>query len=78
MPDLTPPNFEVNTAKMPSENFAILMSTTEGPSVQALEIIRHVDASFDMKKSCWDYHSGSYYIDIPWYSPKRFTLFPVK
>jgi len=37
------------------ENFAIFYSWAEGLSVQAPEIIRHVDASFYRKKSRWDY-----------------------
>ncbi len=39
---------------MHGEIFAIFDSGVEGPSVQALEIIRHVDASFDLKKYRWD------------------------
>ena len=57
LPDSNP-KFEVKPAKMPSEIFAILCQPTKGPSVQALEIIRHVDASFDRKKSRWDYFKG--------------------
>ena len=48
------PNFEVEPTKMPSEIFAILCQLAMGPSVQAIEIIRHVDASFYLKKSRWD------------------------
>jgi hypothetical protein len=40
---------------MDGEIFAILCQLAKGPSVQGLEIIRHVDASFDRKKSRWDY-----------------------
>jgi hypothetical protein len=40
---------------MRGEIFAILCQPIKGASVQALEIIRHIDASFDMKKSRWDY-----------------------
>ena len=43
--------------KIPSEIFAILCQLAKGPSVQAIEIIRHVDASFDRKKSRWDYQN---------------------
>ena len=50
--------FEVKPAKMDGEIFAILCQLTKRPSVQAPEIIRHVDASFAMKKSRWDYHSS--------------------
>jgi hypothetical protein len=48
--------FEIIPAKIYGEIFAILCQLVKGPSVQALEIIRHVDASFDRKKSRWDYH----------------------
>jgi hypothetical protein len=44
-----------NLVKLNRENFAIFDSMVKGPSVQALEIIRHGDAGFDMKKSRWDY-----------------------
>jgi hypothetical protein len=42
-------NLTSNWQKMPSENFAILCQLTKGPSVQPIEIIRHVDASFYLK-----------------------------
>jgi hypothetical protein len=48
--------FEVKTSKMPSENFPFFNLGVESPSVQPIEIIRHVDASFYLKKSRWDYH----------------------
>jgi len=48
--------FEIKLAKVHGEIFAILCQLAKGPSVQALEIIRHVDASFYLKKSRWDYH----------------------
>ena len=41
--------FEVKPAKMHGEIFAILCQLAKRPSVQALEIIRHVDASFYRK-----------------------------
>jgi hypothetical protein len=37
------------------ENFTFLCQPTKGPSVQALEIMWQVDASFYLKKSRWDY-----------------------
>jgi hypothetical protein len=43
--------------KIYSEIFAIFDSDIKKPSVQAIEIIRHVDASFDRKKSRWDYQN---------------------
>jgi hypothetical protein len=45
------------TCKNHGEIFAIFDSDVARPSVQAIEIIRHVDASFDRKKSRWDYQS---------------------
>ena len=48
---------EFKTARIHGEIFAIFDSDAIGPSVQALEIIRHVDASFDRKKSRWDYQN---------------------
>ena len=45
--------FEIILAKIHGEIFAILCQLAKGPSVQALEIIRHVDACFDRKKSQW-------------------------
>jgi hypothetical protein len=41
--------FKVIPARIHGEIFAIFDSDRERPSVQALEIIRHVDASFDRK-----------------------------
>ncbi len=41
----------LKTAKISSEIFAIFMSTNDRSSVQALEIIRYVDANFDMKNT---------------------------
>ena len=41
--------FEVKPARIHGEIFAIFDSDVKGPSVQALEIIRHVDASFYRK-----------------------------
>jgi hypothetical protein len=41
--------FEIKLAKMHGEIFAFLCQLTKRPSVQALEIIRHVDASFYRK-----------------------------
>jgi hypothetical protein len=41
--------FEIKPAKIHGEIFAIFNSGVERPSVQALEIIRHVDASFYRK-----------------------------
>ena len=49
---------EIKPTRIHGENFAIFDSDVERPSVQALEIIRHVDASFDRKKSRWDYFKG--------------------
>ena len=40
---------------MDGEIFPFLCQPAKRPSVQALEIIRHIDASFDLKKSPWDY-----------------------
>ncbi len=48
--------FEVKPAKIHGEIFASLCQLAEGPSVQTPEIIRHIDASFYLKKSRWDYH----------------------
>ncbi len=48
--------FEIKPARIHGEIFASFDSDVERPSVQALEIIRHVDASFYRKKSRWDYH----------------------
>ena len=50
--------FEIKLSRIHGEIFAIFDSDVERPSVQALEIIRHVDASFDRKKSRWDYFKG--------------------
>ncbi len=64
---------------MPSEIFAILCQLTEGPSIQTIDIIRYVVASFDIKKYHWDYHFDSYNIDIPCIfsdTPNRFTIIP--
>ena len=44
---------------MHGEFFAILCQPTKGASVQALEFIRYVDASFYKKKSRWDYQYRS-------------------
>ena len=49
--------FEFKPANIPSEIFAILCQLATGPSVQAPEIIKHVDASFYLKKSRWAYQS---------------------
>jgi hypothetical protein len=40
------------------ENFAIFPGRRSRPSAQALEIIRHVDASLCRKKSRWDYQKS--------------------
>jgi len=45
-------------AKMHGEIFAILCQPIKGASVQAIEIIRHRDASFYRKKSRWGYQLG--------------------
>ena len=47
--------FEIKPAKIPGEIFAIFNPDAEGPSVQPIEIIRHVYASYDRKKSRWGY-----------------------
>ena len=41
--------FEIKLTRIYGEIFAILCQLATGPSVQALEIIRHVDASFYLK-----------------------------
>ena len=41
--------FEIKPAKIHGEIFAIFDSDAERPSVQAIEFIRHVDASFYRK-----------------------------
>jgi hypothetical protein len=41
--------FEIKLAKIPGEIFAILGQLAKGPSAQALEIFRHLDASFYRK-----------------------------
>jgi hypothetical protein len=41
--------FKVIPARIHGEIFAFLCQLAKGPSVQALEIIRHVDASFYRK-----------------------------
>ena len=41
--------FEIKPTRIHGEIFAIFDSDAERPSVQAIEIIRHVDASFDRK-----------------------------
>ena len=41
--------FEIKLAKIHGEIFAILCQLGTGPSIQALEIIRHVDANFYLK-----------------------------
>jgi hypothetical protein len=50
--------FEIKLTRIHSEIFAIFKLGVERPSVQAIEIIRHVDASFYRKKSRWDYFKG--------------------
>jgi hypothetical protein len=45
---------ETKPVRIHGEIFAIFNPDAEGASVQAIEIIRHVDASFDRKKSRWD------------------------
>lgn len=45
--------FEIKPTRMHGEIFAIFHSGCEGPSVQALEIIRHGDVSLCRKKSRW-------------------------
>jgi hypothetical protein len=61
--------FEIISARIHGENFAIFDSEPEGPSVQALEIIRHVDASLGRKKSRWDYQYFLHSIDFLDISP---------
>ena len=41
--------YQIKLARIHGEIFAILCQLTKRPSVQALEIIRHVDASFYRK-----------------------------
>jgi hypothetical protein len=41
--------FEIKPTRIHGEIFAIFNSDEKGPSVQALEIIMHVDASFYRK-----------------------------
>ncbi len=53
------PKSEFSPTRIHGEIFAFLCQPTKRPSVQALEIIRHVDASFDMKKSRWDYQNAA-------------------
>ena len=52
------------TAKIQGEIFTFLCQPAKGPFVQALEIIRHVDASFYTKKSRWDYRNAINIFDI--------------
>ena len=46
------------------EIFAIFNPDAEGPSVQAIEIIRHIDASFYRKKYRWDYQENLHKIRL--------------
>jgi hypothetical protein len=52
-------------ARIQGEIFAIFVSDVERLSVQANEFIRHVGASFDRKKSRWDYSKGDGYATGP-------------
>ena len=61
---LAPPKFEVKPTKKHGEIFTFLCQPAKRPSVQALEIIRHVDASFYLKKSRWDYHKNPLFIGL--------------